>query len=426
LERYDIFISYRRDKGGEVARLLRMALNQRGYQVFLDVDDLSSGHFDERLLQYIENSSHFILILSPGALEQADDQEDWVRRELEHALKKNLNIIPLLMPGFEFPNAADLPESLSSLDRYNGITYSHDYFDATVSRLVQYMPRAGEGDSVNVPRGAGKAQIPASTVESLPAAALVSPDTYGGYVRETATSYIVFGLLTAWAYVPLRLGRQLIKHLRVRRRFFTRRAETADLIDAGSPEEDGFPVLADKAFAGNARWQIMFTAGFAVAGLFTISIFIYLFLVREAALQTFWPVGLIAVASTLFYLNILGFMIWFHQTMKQHDRYEQLLFYWFDDPRVSVETLPGSNFVARWERLDQHVALFLIIGLPIIFSPTLAAWHVLYKATVPLGVLMMPLWVFILAGIYHLWGIWLLLNIYNSHLRVEQETSEHR
>jgi hypothetical protein len=421
LETYDIFISYRRDKGSEAARLLQMALSHRGYRVFLDVDNLFSGHFDERLLQYIENAPHFILILSPGTLERSADHEDFVRRELEHALKNDRNIVPMLMPGFEFPNAADLPESLRSLERYNGIAYSHDYFDATVARLVQYMPRTVEGSSVETPQDTGNESTLEGTVESPSAEAPVSADTYGAYVREPATSYIVFGLLTAWGYVSLCLGRQLIKHFQARRNFFTHRAITSGLMDIGAPQEGGFLVLADRAFASNTRWPILFTVGFAVAGLFTISIFIYFFLVREVPLVTLWPVGLIAVSSTLFYLLVLGFMVWVHQTMKKHDRYEQLLFRWFDDPRVSTETLPKRAFFQRWERFDQHVALFLILGLPIIFSPTVAAWHILYKSAVPLGVLMMPLWVFILAGIYHLWGVWLLLDIYNSHLRAEQD-----
>jgi hypothetical protein len=42
---YDVFISYRRDKGGAEARLIRAALAERGLRVFLDVTDLSKRHF---------------------------------------------------------------------------------------------------------------------------------------------------------------------------------------------------------------------------------------------------------------------------------------------------------------------------------------------------------------------------------------------
>ena len=35
---YDVFVSYRRDKGSEVARYVAERLAKRGYRVFLDVD----------------------------------------------------------------------------------------------------------------------------------------------------------------------------------------------------------------------------------------------------------------------------------------------------------------------------------------------------------------------------------------------------
>ena len=45
-----VFISYRREGGAETARLLRYELLARGWDVFLDVEDLKGGTFDERLL----------------------------------------------------------------------------------------------------------------------------------------------------------------------------------------------------------------------------------------------------------------------------------------------------------------------------------------------------------------------------------------
>ena len=45
------FISYRRETGADTARLIRAELLSRGMKTFLDVDDLGSFHFDERLLR---------------------------------------------------------------------------------------------------------------------------------------------------------------------------------------------------------------------------------------------------------------------------------------------------------------------------------------------------------------------------------------
>ena len=136
---YDVFISYRREAGSETARLIRMGLASAGYRVFLDVDDLPSGHFDDRLLSLIEQTRNFVLILTPGALERASNEGDWVRREIEHAIKTGRNIVPVIMPGFDFSETASGPESLATLARHNAVAYSHNYFDAVMDRLKGYL-----------------------------------------------------------------------------------------------------------------------------------------------------------------------------------------------------------------------------------------------------------------------------------------------
>ncbi|MBR6592354.1 MAG: hypothetical protein IKK81_07030 [Prevotella sp.] len=45
--KYDIFISYRRDGGAQYARILQLMLIQRGYKVFLDYDKLIVGVFSD-------------------------------------------------------------------------------------------------------------------------------------------------------------------------------------------------------------------------------------------------------------------------------------------------------------------------------------------------------------------------------------------
>ena len=50
---FDAFIGYRREGGSEIARLVKFLLESKGKKVFLDVDDLSAGIFDEKLLNTI-------------------------------------------------------------------------------------------------------------------------------------------------------------------------------------------------------------------------------------------------------------------------------------------------------------------------------------------------------------------------------------
>ena len=52
--KYDIFISYRRDGGDTLAQLIYDRLTDRGYSVFLDIESLRSGKFNEKLFSVID------------------------------------------------------------------------------------------------------------------------------------------------------------------------------------------------------------------------------------------------------------------------------------------------------------------------------------------------------------------------------------
>ena len=130
---YDVFISYRRESGGTVAQALRANLRLRQLRVFLDVSDLKRGRFDETLLQRIAETPNFIVILSPNSLDRCRDQGDWLRQEIVQALNTGSNIIPILMPKFEFPQ--DLPEEMRTLPRQQAVKYDHEYFEDMVERI---------------------------------------------------------------------------------------------------------------------------------------------------------------------------------------------------------------------------------------------------------------------------------------------------
>jgi len=136
--KYVAFISYRREGGADTARAIREGLLRRGIHTFLDVDDLGSNYFDERLLREIENAPHFILILSTDSLDRCVSEEDWLGREIAHAIKTRRNIIPILKDGFRFPPREVLPPKIADLPRYNGVDYSHRYFEATVDEIVSF------------------------------------------------------------------------------------------------------------------------------------------------------------------------------------------------------------------------------------------------------------------------------------------------
>ena len=132
--KYDIFISYRRDGGDTLAQLIYDRLTDRGYSVFLDIESLRSGKFNEKLFSVIDECQDVVVILPPGSLERCRNEGDWLFLELAHALQERKNIIPVMMKGFEWPD--DMPEGLEELPDFNGIQDSKDYFDAVIDKMT--------------------------------------------------------------------------------------------------------------------------------------------------------------------------------------------------------------------------------------------------------------------------------------------------
>ena len=140
-QEYDVFISYRRVVSSEAARAIRAELSQRRVRVFLDVDELRSGHFDEALLDCIARTANFVVILSVGCFDRGADQHDWMRQEIAHAIKLNKNIIPVTMPGFSFPATDEMAEDIRALQMHQRVRYDHEYFDAMMERIIRFLHR---------------------------------------------------------------------------------------------------------------------------------------------------------------------------------------------------------------------------------------------------------------------------------------------
>ena len=89
----DIFISYRREGGYAMARLLYECFNNSGLKVFLDLEELRAGPFNEKLYEAIENCENFVLVLPPNSMDRCVNENDWLRLEIEHAIKHKKNIM---------------------------------------------------------------------------------------------------------------------------------------------------------------------------------------------------------------------------------------------------------------------------------------------------------------------------------------------
>lgn len=108
---FDVFISYRRDKGFGIARSIYAELVFRGYRVFMDTEHLGPGEFDEELLARIKKAKDIIFILTSGSLDidysnGKDPGDDWFRKEIEAALSADIrpNIMPIKDSKFQWPS----------------------------------------------------------------------------------------------------------------------------------------------------------------------------------------------------------------------------------------------------------------------------------------------------------------------------------
>ena len=151
-----VFISYRRT---DVYNALAVYenLKNHGYDVFFDYRSIASGDFEQIIISNIRARAHFLVILTPTALDRCNEPGDWLRREIETAIDEKRNIVPLFFKRFQFGASSgsgifrwfprgkssfsnSLTGKLKDLSRYNGLNVHEDYFDEAMHRLrTQYL-----------------------------------------------------------------------------------------------------------------------------------------------------------------------------------------------------------------------------------------------------------------------------------------------
>src|ERR1041385_1294837 len=123
-----VFISYRRDTAGKLfGRSLKQELTRHGYDVFFDVDSIDAGKWEDQIRKEIPTRDHFLLLLTPNALDRCSDGYDWVCREFELALKSNRNIVPIREESVDVATAKqNAPKSMEDVFAYNIAKVSSD------------------------------------------------------------------------------------------------------------------------------------------------------------------------------------------------------------------------------------------------------------------------------------------------------------
>ncbi len=144
-----IFISYRRcDSIDIVGRIYdRLVAYFGANSVFKDVDSIPFGvNFRQHLEREVSHCPVLLAVIGPEWLtitdkqgqRRLDDPADWVRVEIEAALKRDSLVIPVLVGGASIPKDTDLPDSLRGLVYRQSALVRHDPdFHRDLDRLIQ-------------------------------------------------------------------------------------------------------------------------------------------------------------------------------------------------------------------------------------------------------------------------------------------------
>jgi hypothetical protein len=142
-----IFINYRRDDDpGNTGRLFdRLLETFRPQQLFMDVDSIAPGlDFVKVLEEQVAESDVMISVIGKAWLDardetgvrRLDNPNDFVRIEIESALKQGKLVIPVLVGKAEMPHPNVLPETIRPLSRRNAVRLTHERFHSDAQGLI--------------------------------------------------------------------------------------------------------------------------------------------------------------------------------------------------------------------------------------------------------------------------------------------------
>ena len=218
-----VFISYRReDSRGFAGRIYDRLSDRLGSEnIFFDVDNIAPGlDFVEVLTERVASCDALVAVIGKDWLasvdrtgrRRLDDAEDFVRVEIEAALKRGVRVIPVLVENAAMPQAEELPESLRKLARRQGIAIDHARFNSDVERLLRVLSEIEEeahrARPPDAPAAASRSdaataqQAAAKPIDAAPARDAGGASRAGAMARR-GVAPLVFAALAVMALLAL-------------------------------------------------------------------------------------------------------------------------------------------------------------------------------------------------------------------------------
>jgi hypothetical protein len=150
LRRPLIFLSYRReDTSGYAGRIYDQLIERfSSEKVFMDLDAIHPGSdFIEAIERALDECDVFVVLIGrrwlnctdPDDRRRLDNPEDFVRLELEAALRRGITIIPLLVHQAKMPTLAELPSSVSGLARRQALELSDRHWHRDILTFLEQL-----------------------------------------------------------------------------------------------------------------------------------------------------------------------------------------------------------------------------------------------------------------------------------------------
>lgn len=153
--KYDVFISYRRDRGANLAEKIKLFLTGKGYRCFFDKSEIHKGRYACIIRNAVRKSRYFILVLTDGTIERCckavkSHQDDYVYEEIKAAFARKLFRKTVVIPVVgdsernSFPTDEELtrlglsmPDDIKAIREYHIVRISEsEFFDVTMERFM--------------------------------------------------------------------------------------------------------------------------------------------------------------------------------------------------------------------------------------------------------------------------------------------------
>jgi hypothetical protein len=235
-----IFINYRRgdDSGFVQALFSQLERTFPTEELFMDVDRIGAGEDYVKVLEdQVAQCEVLLAVIGKGWLRawdirsgrRLDNPNDFVRVEIESALKQNKRIIPVLVHGARMPRTEELPESLRPLARRNALRLTHERFKADTEGLIKAIREAltsAEATKQTPPPKQSKKEASAQLPRLKPAVVLVSGNEPGA--GKTTVCKTLVDYFTAY-HIPTRAFNAGGKDDNSLDRYFPNMTDTIDM-----------------------------------------------------------------------------------------------------------------------------------------------------------------------------------------------------